>query len=31
MGFYEGAEVCELFGSFISNKLAFITNKSDIR
>lgn len=30
MGFYDGAKVCELFGSFISNKLASISNKYNI-
>ena len=30
MGCYEGAEVCELVGSFILNKLTSIVNKSDI-
>ena len=29
-GWYEGAEVCELVGSFILNKLTSIVNKSDI-
>ena len=30
MGCYDGAEVCELVGSFILNKLTSIINKSDI-
>ena len=30
MACYNGAEVCELVGSFILNKLASITNKSNI-
>ena len=31
MGCYDGAELCELVGSFILNKLASIVSKSDIR
>ena len=30
MGCYDGAELCELVGSFILNKLTSIVNKSDI-
>ena len=30
MGCYDGAEVCELVGSFILNKLTSIVNKSGI-
>ena len=30
MACYNGAEVCQLVGSFILNKLAYITNKSNI-
>ena len=30
MGSYEGAELSELVGSFILNKLTSIVNKSDI-
>ena len=31
MGCYDGAELCELVGSFILNKLTSIVNKSDYR
>ena len=30
MGCYNGAELCELVGSFMLNKLTFIVNKCDI-
>ena len=31
MGCYDGAELCELVGSLILNKLTSIVNKSDYR
>ena len=31
MGCYDGAEACELVGSFIVNKLTSIVNKFDIK
>ena len=30
IGCYDGAQVCELFESFILNKLASVTNRSNI-